>query len=240
MADLGTKAKAATARTVRTLPVARTRVWTIAASAALGWALFTLLILHVVSSFNPLVDPLSRYAFTDNGEGMLEASLLSFAVGVIAVRGALAASGFPVTRTTTVLTGATALGLAAAALFPATFTAEIDPASGLIHQYASVLAFAALPAIAFSVLDGLRHVPELAAARTMFVRLLQLCALSLTLFAVSYVADALPSTPLLNTVVSLLPVGFAQRIVFVVDFCLLAAVLVLAVRTARLHGARCR
>ncbi|MEY7974651.1 DUF998 domain-containing protein, partial [Saccharomonospora xinjiangensis] len=72
---------------------ARVRTWTFAATAALGWALFTLTVLHLVSSFDPITDPVSRYAFTDSGKGMLEASLLSFAVGVVAVRGARLAAG---------------------------------------------------------------------------------------------------------------------------------------------------
>ncbi|PXY37711.1 hypothetical protein BA062_03570 [Prauserella flavalba] len=227
MADLGTK--------TATNAVARTRVWAIAAWASLGWALFTLMILHLVSSFDPLADPLSRYAFSDHGGGMLEASLLSFAVGVIAVRGALLASGITFPRTTSVLIYATATGLVGAALFPATFTPDIDPVSGRIHQYASLIAFLCLPAIAFSLLDRFKDVPELAASHVMLVRLLWISLASLGLFGVSYVADALPATPAITTIMTLLPVGFTQRIVFVVDFLLLAALLVTAIRTARLR-----
>ncbi|MBK1784260.1 DUF998 domain-containing protein [Prauserella cavernicola] len=232
MSDLGTK--------TATSAVARTRVWTIAAWAALGWALFTLAILHIVSSFHPLTDPLSRYAFSDHGGGMLEASLLSFSVGVIAVRGALLAAGITFPRTTSVLIYATALGLVAAALFPATFTPEIDPISGRIHQYGSLIAFLCLPAIAFSLLDKFAEVPQLAATRRMLVRLLQVGLLSLGLFGVSYVVDTLPAMPVVTTLMTLLPVGFTQRLVFVVDFCLLVALLVAAVRTARLHQGELR
>ncbi|MEU6641209.1 DUF998 domain-containing protein [Saccharomonospora sp. NPDC046836] len=216
--------------------VTRTRTWSITAWASLGWALFTLLILHAVSSFNPLVDPLSRYAFSDHGGGMLAGSLLSFAVGVFAVRGALLASGITFGRTTSVVVYATALGLVLAALFPASFTPEIDPVSGRIHQYASLIAFLCLPAIPFSLLDRLRDVAGLADAYAKLVRLLQISLGSLVLFGFSYVAQALPQTAVVLTASTLLPVGFTQRIVFVAYFCLLAALLLVAIRHARLRG----
>ncbi|MEU3273883.1 DUF998 domain-containing protein [Saccharomonospora sp. NPDC006951] len=228
MAELRTK-------TASTTTAARTRTWTIVASASLGWALFTLTILHAISSFNPLTDPLSRYAFSDHGTGMLEASLLSFALAVVAVRGALASAGIGISRTTSVLVGATALGLVAAALFPATFTEDINPVSGKIHQYASVIAFASLPAIAFSLLDALRGSPALAASRQMLVRLLQVSLVGLGLFGVSYVFDSVPGVPVFSLLASTLPVGFTQRIVFISYFCLLAALLVVAARAARLR-----
>lgn len=77
----------------------RVRRWTVTAWAALGWAAFTLVVLHAVSPFDPVRDPVSRYAFTTDGAGMLEASLLSFALGVVAVCSALSASGHPFGRT---------------------------------------------------------------------------------------------------------------------------------------------
>ncbi|WP_253827641.1 DUF998 domain-containing protein [Prauserella aidingensis] len=218
---------------VHTVDVARTRAWTIAATAGLGWALFTLIVLHSVSSFDPLTDPLSRYAFTDRGGGMLEASLLSAAVGVIAVRGSVLSAGLTVSRTTSTLVYATSTGLATAALFPATFSSDIDPVSGRIHQYASVVAFASLPAIALSLLDVLRATPVLARVASALTWLLRIALVSLALFGVSYVADALAGVPGFAVVAETVPVGFTQRIVFLVDLCLLAVLLVGAMRHAR-------
>ncbi|MBB3049350.1 hypothetical protein FHS23_000345 [Prauserella isguenensis] len=218
---------------VHTVDVARTRAWTIAAAAGLGWALFTLIVLHSVSSFDPLTDPLSRYAFTDRGGGMLEASLLSAAVGVIAVRGSVLSAGLPLSRTTSTLVYATSTGLATAALFPATFSSDIDPVSGRIHQYASVVAFASLPAIALSLLDVLRATPVLARVASALTWLLRIALVSLALFGVSYVADALAGVPGFAVVAETVPVGFTQRIVFLVDLCLLAVLLVGAMRHAR-------
>lgn len=227
MAQLGTKATA-----VGAVP-ARLRTWTLTASAALIWALFTLTVLHGVSSFDPLRDPVSRYAFTEQGSGMLEASLVSFAVGVVAVRGALIASGLRVSRTASVLVGASAAGLVAAALFPATFTAEIDPVSGVIHQYASLVAFLCLPAIAVCLLDQTRGVAGLAAAGRALARLLVAALTALTLFGLSYLADNFAShTPISAALAQALPMGVLQQIVFVLDFCLLAALLLLAHRAA--------
>lgn len=204
------------------------------ASAAFGWALFTLVVLHAVSAFDPLADPLSRYAFTDHGNGMLEASLLAFAVGVVAARAALRTSGLATGRMLTVLAWATALGLVTAALFPATFTDDIAPASGALHQYASVLAFAALPAMAFSLLDGARERAERAEEYVVLRRVFVAALGTLGLFALSYVASALPETPALTMLTSVLPVGFTQRLVFAADFCLVASMLLLATRAARL------
>src|SRR5690606_11724655 len=217
---------------VHSADLARTRAWTIAASAGLAWALFTLVILHAVSSFDPLTDPLSRYAFTDRGSGMLEASLLSVAVGVIALRGAVMSAGLPMTRTTSTLVYATSTGLATAALFPATFSPDIDPISGRIHQYASVVAFASLPAIALSLVDVVRLTQALRRIAIVLTWLLRIAIVSLALFGVSYVADALAAWPVFGPLAESLPVGFTQRIVFIVDFCLLATLLVAAMRSA--------
>src|SRR5690606_42128495 len=114
MGQLGTKAASTEAAP------ARVHTWTFAASAALGWALFLLLILHLVSSFDPIFDPVSRYAFTDAGRGMLQVSLLSVAVGVLSVRGALLASGLPASRTAALLILRPAARLVPAPLVPAT------------------------------------------------------------------------------------------------------------------------
>lgn len=230
MPQLGTQATA-------TRSASRTRTWTLAAATCLGWALFTLTVLHLVSSFHPLVDPISRYAFTERGGGMLEASLLSFAIGVLAVGGALRSCGLALGRTATVLAAATALGLVAAALFPATFTSNIDPTSGRIHQYASLVAFLCLPAFAWTLVERARAVPALAPTAAMLVRLCQAAAGSLLVFGLSYVADALPTSSSLATLATALPVGLTQRVVFVVDFCLLAGLLVLAGRAAKLPHA---
>ncbi|OLT44202.1 hypothetical protein BJF85_20205 [Saccharomonospora sp. CUA-673] len=213
--------------------LARTRAWTVAAGAGLCWGLFTLVMLHIVSSFDPLTDPLSRYAFTDRGSGMLEASLLSVAVGVIAVRGALVSSGLPMTRTTSTLVYATSTGMVTAVLFPATFSPEIDPLSGRIHQYASVVAFASMPAIAWSLLEVVRSTRTLDRVATALAWLLRIAVVSLAAFAVSYVADRLAPWPVFGTLAETLPVGFTQRLVFVVDFCLLGVLLVAAMQAAR-------
>lgn len=218
--------------TLTTTTAARIRPWTITATAALGWAVVTLTIMHLVSSYDPVRDPLSRYAFADHGEGMLEAGLVSFAVGVLAVCGALNAAGLALPRMT-VLAGMTTAGLVTATLFPATYTVDIDPASGRIHQYASVLAFVSLPAIGFSLLDRLRDVPGLAAARTALVRVLLVGVGALGLFGLAYVVGKLPVTPATSVVADVLPVGLTQRIVFVADVCLLAVMLAVANRAAR-------
>ncbi|WP_277680979.1 DUF998 domain-containing protein [Saccharomonospora azurea] len=238
MGQLGTNAT-----TVESAP-ARVRAWTFAATAALGWALFTLTILHLVSSFDPLTDPVSRYAFTDEGQGMLEASLLSFAVGVLAVRGTLAAAGLRISRTTTVLVVAAAGGLVAAALFPAAFESDVDPVSGLIHQYGSLLAFLCVPGIALSLLDQLRDSPDAAhqAARRGLQRVVWPSIGLLVLFGASYVADKLSGGPpplsTLLTLLDLLPEALIQRGVFLADFVLLTALLTLANRVVRARVSR--
>ncbi|WP_298176727.1 DUF998 domain-containing protein [Saccharomonospora sp.] len=224
MGQLGTKAASTETAT------ARVHTWTFAAAAALGWALFLLTILHLVSSFDPILDPVSRYAFTDAGQGMLEVSLLSFAVGVIAVRGALLSSGLRVSRTTTILIITTAAGLVAAALFPATYTSEIDPASGLIHQYASLLAFLSLPGVAVSMLDQIRDVDELQRTRRMLVCLVWIALGALALFGLSYLSDKVTFGFAPLSILLSLPVGLLQRVVFVLDFLMLAGLLVLANR----------
>lgn len=231
---------AETRATTDTAVAARTRTWTLAAAVALGWAVLTLAILHAVSSFNPLLDPMSRYAFTDRGAGMFEVSLLSLGIGVIGVLGALIVSGLAISRTTPLLAGITTIGLVTAALFPASFTSDIDPVSGRIHQYASLVTFLCLPALIWSVIDHIRDVPELARARARLVRFLQIGIIALALFGISYIGDHLASTPVLSVLPTVLPVGITQRVVFLADLCMLAALLVLANRSAHLHPAESR
>ncbi|PRX45481.1 uncharacterized protein DUF998 [Prauserella shujinwangii] len=203
-----------------TVAETRVRPWALAAYAAIGWALFTLTILHVVSSYDPMLDTLSRYAFTDHGVGMLEASLVSLAIGVVAVRGALHVAGVPLSRSTSVLFTATAAGLVAAALFPASFSPDIHPLVGRVHQLGSAVAFLSLPIIGLALLDGLRGHPALAEVRTALVCVLSLSWNGLALFGVSYFMDVFP-------------VGLTQRLVLLVDFALLATFLALALRAAR-------
>lgn len=211
----------------------RTRTWTIASAIALGWALLTLLILHVVSSFDPLLDPLSRYAFTDRGTGLFELSLFSFGIGVVTVLGALTSSGLTNGHTTPLLAGFGAAGLFTAGLFPASFDSDIDPVSGRIHQYASLLSFLCLPAITWSVLDQMRRFPGLARVRTAVIRVLWLGVGALALFGISYIGDHHASAPVLSTLSTLLPIGVTQRIAFLADLCMLVALLVLANRGVR-------
>ena len=78
----------------------RTRPWRLVALGAIGWGLFTAVVLHIISSHNPVYDTLSSYTVTDRGEGMLAASVLSLAIGSLAVLGALHAAGVPLSRTT--------------------------------------------------------------------------------------------------------------------------------------------
>ncbi|WP_026455398.1 DUF998 domain-containing protein, partial [Saccharomonospora iraqiensis] len=205
---------------------ARARRWTVVAWAALGWAAFTLVVLHAVSPYDPVRDPVSRYAFGTDGAGLLEASLLSFALGVVAVYTALSASGHRFGRTPTLLAVATTAGLVAAALFPAAFTDDVAPASGLIHQYASLLAFLCLPGMVVCLLDRTRSAPGPAHARRTTTRLLVADLAALALFGSAYVVDTLlPRVPELSAVAAALPVGGVQRIVFVLHFCLLAGLL---------------
>ncbi|WP_019811638.1 DUF998 domain-containing protein [Saccharomonospora halophila] len=229
-ADAGTDVPAATDAASSAAPTAagasRIRRWTVVAWAALGWAAFTLVVLHAVSRFDPVRDPVSRYAFSADGAGLLEAALLSFALGVVAVYTALSASGHRFGRTPTLLTVATTAGLVAAALFPAAFTDDVAPASGLVHQYASLLAFLCLPGMVVCLLDRTRSAPGLAHARRTTARLLIADLAALTLFGLAYGVDTLlPRVPELSAVAGALPVGGVQRIVLVLHFCLLAGLL---------------
>src|SRR5689334_25102746 len=97
----------------------RTRPWRLVALGAIGWGLFTAVVLHVISSRNPVYDTLSSYTVTDRGDGMLAASVLSLAVGSLAVLGALHAVGAPLSRTTRLLPAPWSRGRAPAAAVPA-------------------------------------------------------------------------------------------------------------------------
>lgn len=208
------------------ITAARARRWVVIASAAIGWALVTLIILHTVSARNPVTDTLSSYAHSERGGGMLEASLLSLAVGTVAVLGALRATGMRLGLTTHILFGATALGLSLAAFFPATLDSGGDVASGVVHQYASLIAFLCLPGIGMS----LRERVELEHTRILLNRICVVYAAGLVLFGLSYITRDLAGLEWINTLV---PVGFAQRISFGTGFALLGALALAASRSAK-------
>ncbi|SFQ42051.1 Protein of unknown function [Amycolatopsis arida] len=217
-----------------TSTTSRARPWLVASVAAIAWAAFTMLILHLVSSRDPILDTISSYAYTDRGGGMLEASVLSLAVGSLALLGALVATGTATSRTTRVLLVTWALGLIIAALFPATLSEGTDMTSGRIHQYASLLAFVSLPGVGFSLADRLRELPALAETRALLLRVSWWSVLSLAVFGLSYVLAAFSDHPVLAPLSAALPVGLAQRVALLTDIALLAVMVLLAARAARI------
>lgn len=206
----------------------RTRPWRLVALGAIGWGLFTAVVLHVISSRNPVYDTLSSYTVTDRGEGMLGASVLSLAVGSLAVLGALQVAGVPLSRTTRLLLALWALGLAAAAIFPASYPEAPDPVSGEIHLYACLVAFLSLPGAAISLLEPLRGRPE----RVALVRATRLTAAAFALFATSFVFVRLSEARIapFPEVSAAFPIGVMQRLLLLADVGLLCTLLWLATR----------
>jgi hypothetical protein len=210
-------------------PSDRARPWLTAATAALGWGFFTIVVLHVISSHNPVRDTLSSYAFTDRGTGMLAASMLSLAISSLALLGALLAAGIPVSRTTGTLFGSWSGGLALAAVFPASYPENPSPVSGHIHQYSCLVAFLSVPALGISLLDRLRGSDR---HRTRIARWTKISVGGVLLFGLSYLLALFPRTPVLGQFAAMLPVGFTQRIALAVDLVLLCALMMLARATA--------
>ncbi len=206
----------------------RTRPWRLVALGAIGWGLFTAVVLHIISSHDPVYDTLSSYTVTDRGEGMLAASVLSLAIGSLAVLGALHVAGVPLSRTTRLLLALWSLGMAAAAVFPASYPEAPDPVSGEIHLYACLVAFLSLPGAAISLLEPLRGRPE----RGALVLAIRLTAGAFALFAVSFVfvrlsEAGIPPFPGLSDA---LPIGVTQRVLLLADVVLLLTLLRLATR----------
>jgi hypothetical protein len=206
----------------------RTRPWTLVALGAIGWGLFTAVVLHIISSHDPVYDTLSSYTVTDRGEGMLAASVLSLAVGSLAVLGALHAAGVPLSRTTRLLLALWSLGMAAAAVFPASYPAAPDPVSGEIHLYACLVAFCSLPGAAISLLEPLRGRPEHAAV----VRAVRLTAVAFGLFALSFVFVRLSEAGVgpFKEISDAVPIGVTQRALLLADVVLLFTLLRVAAR----------
>lgn len=203
---------------ITTEPGDRTRPWLITAGAAIAWAGFTCVVLHLVSGRNPVTDTLSSYAYANGGE-MLGASMLALAVGSLALLGALcaarAAGGL-----TRLLFGTWSAGLATAAVFRASYPEHSNPLSGQIHLYSCMLAFVSLPAAGFSLLDRFSG-----AARKQLARLTGFATAALALFGVTY---ALPW---------LIPIGLVQRTALATDLALLCGILVLIAKNACIQAA---
>jgi hypothetical protein len=202
----------------------RTKPWLIASVVAIGWALFTMVVLHLISSRDPVFDTLSSYAYVDRGTGMLGASVLSLSIGSLTALGALAAAGIPLSRTTKLLFVLWSLGLAAAAIFPASYPEFPDPVSGEIHLYACLIAFLSLPAAGFSLRDNLRGTP---AARRIG-RLAWGSATGLVVFGLSFIFVRLSDIPFFMTLTDIVPVGVAQRLSLVVHVILIAGMVKVA------------
>jgi hypothetical protein len=206
----------------------RTRPWRLVALAAIGWGLFTAVVLHMISSHDPVYDTLSSYTVTDRGEGMLAASVLSLAIGSLAVLGALHVAGVPLSRTARLLLALWALGMAAAAVFPASYPAAPDPVSGEIHLYACLVAFLSLPGAAISLLEPLRGRPE----RVALVRAIRLSGAAFGLFALSFVFVRLNEAGIepFRAISDAFPIGVMQRLLLLADVVLLVTLLRLATR----------
>jgi uncharacterized protein DUF998 len=215
----------------------RTKPWRLVALGALGWGLFTAVVLHIISSHDPVYDTLSSYTVTDRGDGMLAASVLSLAVASLAVLGALHVAGVPLSRTTRLLLVLWSLGMAAAAVFPASYPAAPDPVSGEIHLYACLVAFLSLPGAAISLLEPLKGRPE----RVLIVRAIQLTAVAFAFFALSFVFVRLSEAGIepFPEVSDMLPIGVTQRVLLLADVALLFSLLRVATRVeSALDGRR--
>ncbi len=206
----------------------RTRPWRLVALGAIGWGLFTAVVLHIISSRDPVYDTLSSYTVTDRGDGMLAASVLSLAIGSLAVLGALHAAGVPLSRTTRLLLALWSLGMAAAAVFPASYPEAPDPVSGEIHLYACLVAFLSLPGAAISLLESLRGRAERAAV----VTALRLSAAAFGLFALSFVFVRLSEAEVgsFRAISDAFPIGVMQRLLLLADVVLLLTLLRVATR----------
>ncbi|MDT8909968.1 DUF998 domain-containing protein [Amycolatopsis sp. PS_44_ISF1] len=209
------------------------RIWRLTALAAITWGMFTITALHVISSRDPVYDTLSSYTITDRGQGLLGASVLSLAVGSLAVLGALLAAGVPLPRTTRVLLTAWSLGLATAAVFPASYPQNPNPLSGDIHLYSCLVAFTSLPGAALTLLDPLRDSPH----RQAVVRWLRLGLGVLALFGLSFLFVRLDEAGVapFHRLADALPIGVTQRLMLVADVLLLLGLVRIAVWT---HAAR--
>jgi hypothetical protein len=206
----------------------RTRPWRLVALGAIGWGLFTAVVLHIISSHDPVYDTLSSYTVTDRGEGMLAASVLSLAIGSLAVLGALHVAGVPLSRTTRLLLMLWSLGMAAAAVFPASYPEAPDPVSGEIHLYACLVAFLSLPGAAISLLEPLRGRPE----RVAVVGAIRLSAVAFGLFAISFVLVRLSEAEIgpFPAISDAFPIGVTQRLLLLADVVLLLTLLRVATR----------
>jgi len=211
------------------------RIWRLTALAAIAWGLFTITVLHIVSSHDPIHDTLSSYTITDRGQGMLGASVLSVAVGSVAVFGALVVGGVAMTFSTKVLLILWSLGLATAAVFPASYPQSPDPISGEIHLYSCLIAFASLPGAAITMLEPLRGTAE----RVFLVRWLRFGLGAVVLFGLSFLFVRLDEAGVqpFHTFTEVLPVGITQRLTLVANIALLFVFLRIAVRTETARSA---
>ncbi|MCG3749065.1 MULTISPECIES: DUF998 domain-containing protein [unclassified Amycolatopsis] len=211
------------------------RGWRLTALAAIAWGLFTITVLHIISSHDPIYDTLSSYTITDRGEGMLGASVLSVAVGSLAVLGALIAGGVPMTFSTKALLMLWAVGLAVAAVFPASYPQSPNPLSGDIHLYSCLIAFASLPGAAITMLEPLRGTAE----RVFVVRWLKFGLATVGLFALSFLFVRLDEAGVqpFHALTEVLPVGATQRLTLIANVALLLVLLRIAVRTETARAA---
>lgn len=209
-------------------PAARTRPWLIVSVVAISWSLLTIVILHAVSSHNPVLDAISAYAFSDQAPGLLTVSILLVAIGSVTTLGALSAARVPLNGTIRVLFGSWSGGLTLAAAFPASYAEFPNPVSGEIHQYSCLIAFLSIPAAGYSLLDRVRAVPSLSRNRATVARWTRYSIASLLLFGISYALAKFPDTPMLSHLSTVLPVGLTQRVTLIVDIGLLCSMLLLA------------
>jgi hypothetical protein len=122
----------------------------------IGLAVLVIGYLHGAAGIDPVHGMVSDYVFTPIGSVLLPVAVLVLAAGLMVLRRALLAAG-AAGRWTGVLVATAALGSALIGLFPADVTGAPVTTTGLVHKLAGGVLFAAVPAVALTLVAGSRR-----------------------------------------------------------------------------------
>jgi Protein of unknown function (DUF998) len=175
---------------------------------------------------NPITTPASYYVYVDGGRAPFETSSILLALGVFGLLIGMAGAGVRMAGRPTVLFGVWACCMLLAAIFPTDDSPDVETFDGWVHQFAGA---GILALLSFA---GLAAAPRLAESTEWrpVVGIVRLLSIGAALLALTYVATRLDQlSPVLHTFDI---GGFLQRMVFLFDIGVIAALAVHLVRVS--------
>ena len=213
-------------------------------NGALALTVLPMVYLHLVSigRLDPLRTTVSDYVSVPGGAVLLAISTIALAVAAAGLPAQLSNAGRPVPAAARISLVLGCVGLLASVVFPTNVLGTAADESTVLHRYAAALLFIAVPIAAWALARAAARAGTPTPATG---RLAVVSALVGIAFLISHIPLVFPDFPRGDLIATILPRGLVERILLIVDICVLAVIARSArpaqsaelARTAELSGA---